>query len=135
MSPASVTLPWTKAAPSGTLARKPPLRSSSTVTSWPRASSAPATCEPMKPAPPVTNTRAIRRRILPRNGERRLLDRLEIDGGPVVVEDRAQLVVARLRQVALRLEHEKARGGAGRELPLLRLQPTFGELARRARGL
>src|SRR6476646_5794378 len=44
-------------APSGTFSRRPLERSSTTVTSSPRARSASATCEPMKPAPPVTIAR------------------------------------------------------------------------------
>ena len=40
----------------GTLAAKPPERSSRPTTSWPASSSACATCEPMKPAAPVTST-------------------------------------------------------------------------------
>src|SRR5215510_6808038 len=47
----------TSCAPSGTFSRLPFERSSTTVTSSPRASSASTTCEPMKPAPPVTTTR------------------------------------------------------------------------------
>src|SRR5215211_415555 len=47
----------TSRAPSGTFSRFPFDRSSTTVTSSPRASSASTTCEPMKPAPPVTTAR------------------------------------------------------------------------------
>ena len=38
----------------GTFVRSPVERSSTTSTSSPRARNASATCEPMKPAPPVT---------------------------------------------------------------------------------
>src|SRR5262249_4924256 len=44
-------------AAAGTFSRRPVARLSSTCTSSPRASSASATCEPMKPAPPVTSAR------------------------------------------------------------------------------
>src|SRR5580704_12090061 len=47
--------PWTKLAPPGTFSRKPPLKSSRTTTSCPLASKCAATCDPIKPAPPVTN--------------------------------------------------------------------------------
>src|SRR4029453_12701352 len=47
----------TSRAPSGTFSRLPFERSSTIVTSSPRASSASTPCEPMKPAPPVTTTR------------------------------------------------------------------------------
>src|ERR1700682_4732016 len=47
--------PFTKTAPLGTLSSKPPLRSSRTTTLWPRLRSSSATCDPIKPAPPVTN--------------------------------------------------------------------------------
>src|SRR3954452_7041172 len=50
----------TRRAPSGTFGRLPFERSSTTVTSSPRASSASTTCEPMKPAPPVTTARMSR---------------------------------------------------------------------------
>ena len=45
---------------SGTFSRLPLERSSSTCTSSPRATSASTTCEPMKPAPPVTTARTRR---------------------------------------------------------------------------
>src|SRR5688572_25211772 len=65
--------------------------------------------------------------ILP---ERCLLHCFEVDDRALVVEDRPDLVVARLREVALCLEHEEAGGRAGGELALLRLEPPLGELAR-----
>src|SRR5205823_3938788 len=43
--------------PAGTFSRLPVTSESSTCTSSPRATSASATCEPMKPAPPVTIAR------------------------------------------------------------------------------
>src|SRR5438132_1840107 len=65
-------------------------------------------------------------------GDRRELNRLEIDERPVVVENRAQLVIARLREVALRLEDEEVRRRAGRQLLLLGVEALRGELAGRA---
>src|SRR2546423_1800926 len=49
--------PSWKTAAAATFSRRPLDRSSSTCTSTPRARSASTTCEPMKPAPPVTNAR------------------------------------------------------------------------------
>ena len=76
------------------------------------------------------------RRCAPRGrrpaAERHFLHGLEVDDRLVVVEDRAQLVVARLREVALGLEDEEARGRAGLELALLGLEPPLGQLPRRA---
>ena len=46
-----------RVAPAATFSRLPVARLSSTCTSSPRASSASTTCEPMKPAPPVTIAR------------------------------------------------------------------------------
>src|SRR5207302_10787926 len=46
-----------KTAPAIRFSRLPDARLSSTCTSSPRASSASTTCEPMKPAPPVTTAR------------------------------------------------------------------------------
>ena len=51
-----------------------------------------------------------------------------------VIDERLQLVVARLVQVALRLEHEEARGHAGLELLLLGFEAPFGQDPRRAGG-
>src|SRR5689334_9651745 len=53
----SRTSPCTKRASGGTASRRPIERSSSTVTSRPRASSARTRWWPMKPAPPVTRAR------------------------------------------------------------------------------
>src|ERR671919_2173080 len=53
----SRTSPTTSSAPSFTFSRRPEERSSSTVTSSRLATSASTTCEPMKPAPPVTMAR------------------------------------------------------------------------------
>src|SRR5439155_1318313 len=50
---------WMRAL-AGTFSAFPLEKSSSTCTSSPRASSAPTTCEPMKPAPPVTTARTRR---------------------------------------------------------------------------
>src|SRR5262245_29067302 len=47
----------TSRARASTNSRRPVERSSTTVTSSPRATSASTTCEPMKPAPPVTTAR------------------------------------------------------------------------------
>src|SRR6184192_2251470 len=49
--------PTCSSAPAGTFSRLPVTSESSTCTSSPRASSASTTCEPMKPAPPVTIAR------------------------------------------------------------------------------
>src|SRR4051794_32417349 len=49
--------PSWKTAAAATFSRRPLERSSSTCTSSPRARSASTTCEPMKPAPPVTSAR------------------------------------------------------------------------------
>src|SRR5437762_11802758 len=49
--------PRCTSAPPGTVSRRPVTSESSTCTSSPRASNAAATCEPMKPAPPVTIAR------------------------------------------------------------------------------
>src|SRR5215510_10944685 len=46
-----------KRAPPSTLVREPEERSSTTATSWPAATKASATWEPMKPAPPVIRIR------------------------------------------------------------------------------
>ena len=66
--------------------------------------------------------------------ERRLLDRLEIDDRAVVVENRAEFVVLRLREIPLGLEDEEAGRLAGGELLLLRLEPPLLQLARRLRA-
>ena len=47
---------WWSWAPAGTFSLRPDERSSTISTRWPRATSASATWEPMKPAPPVTQT-------------------------------------------------------------------------------
>ena len=65
----------------------------------------------------------------------RLLHGLQVDDGTVEVQDVLQLHVPRLREIALGLEHEEARGRARLELALLRLEPPLGELARRSRAL
>ena len=49
----------------------------------------------------------------------------------LVVEERLRLVVARDREVALRLDHEEARRHADLEAPLLGVEPLLGELPRR----
>src|SRR5688572_13546408 len=67
--------------------------------------------------------------------ERHLLHRFEVDARLDVVENRAQLVVACLGEVALRLEDEEAGRRAGGELPLFGVETALGELARRPRGL
>src|SRR5262245_49133649 len=69
--------------------------------------------------------------ILPDRHQRNLLHRVEIHPRLVVVQDDAQLVVARLSQVSLRLEDEEVRGRAGGKLPLLGVETPLGELARR----
>ena len=52
----SRSVPLTNVAPGGTASACPVDRSSSTVTSWPAATSCAATTLPMYPAPPVTST-------------------------------------------------------------------------------
>ena len=49
----------TNRAPRGTFVIMPVDKSSSTVTSSPASTYAAATCDPMKPAPPVTSTRLL----------------------------------------------------------------------------
>ena len=66
--------------------------------------------------------------------ERRLLRGLVVDDRLQVVDDGLQLAVARLAQIALRLDDEEAAGHAGLELLLFRFEPLLGERARRAGG-
>src|SRR4051794_37345627 len=77
------------AAPSGTFFLFPVERSSTTSTWSPRAENAAATCEPMKPAPPVTTTRTRRSSSSELDGRSapRVLDHIGKD--PVQIERRA----------------------------------------------
>src|SRR5262245_39729712 len=58
---------------------------------------------------------------------RNLLDALELDLGAPVVEQRAQLRVLRIAQVALRLHHEEVRREAHLESTLLGGETLLGE--------
>ena len=60
---------------------------------------------------------------------------VELDQRPLVVENRAQLGILRVGQIALRLQDEEVRRQADLELALLRLELSFGQLPRRRRGL
>jgi hypothetical protein len=53
----STTSAWCSSTPARRFSRRPVERSSTTATSCPSSSSASTTCEPMKPAPPVTRIR------------------------------------------------------------------------------
>ena len=68
-------------------------------------------------------------------GRGNLLHALEIDLRAPVVEQRAQLRVLRVAQIALRLHDEEVRGEADVEAALLGLEPLLGELARDLRRL
>ena len=68
-------------------------------------------------------------------GERCLLGCLVVHHRLQIVNGSGQLVVARLCQVALRLDDEEAAGHAGLELLLFRFKALFREGSRRARGL
>ena len=67
--------------------------------------------------------------------DRHFLHGLEIDDRLVVVENRPEFVVACLREIALRLKDQEARGRAGLDHPLLRLELAFRELPRCAGAL
>src|SRR5688500_17980608 len=71
-------------------------------------------------------------RILP---DRHLLRRFEGHDRLAVVEDRAQLVRARLREVALRLDHDRGRARARRHLALSGGEPPLGQIACRSARL
>ena len=60
---------------------------------------------------------------------------VELDQRPLVVENRAQLGILRVGQIALRLQDEEVRRQADLELALLRLELSFGQLPRRRCGL
>src|SRR6266850_538593 len=62
------------------------------------------------------------------------LDRFKVHERLAVVEQGAKLVVLRIREVALRLDHFVVRRHADVELALHRVEPLLRELARRRRG-
>src|SRR5688572_2985136 len=64
----------------------------------------------------------------------RVLHGFQIDDRAVEIQDVLQLVIACLRQIALRLEHQEARGRSRFELALLGLEAALGQLARRPRA-
>ena len=66
--------------------------------------------------------------------ERRHLRGFEVHDRLQVVDERLQLVVAGLVQVALRLQHEEVGGHPGLELLLFGFEALLGQGARRARG-
>ena len=65
------------------------------------------------------------------SGERRFLDRLEVDQALVVIGNGADFRRPCLRQIALGLEHEETDLDPGSEFLFLRLQPPLGQVARR----
>src|SRR4030095_15577186 len=72
---------------------------------------------------------------LRRSLQGRFLDGLQIDDRAMEIQDVLQLHVAREREIALRLEYQKARRRAGLELSLLGLELALGQLTRRTRAL
>ena len=60
---------------------------------------------------------------------------LEPDHRELILQARLQLVVARDREIALRLDDEEARRHPDFEALLLRVEALFGELASELRGL
>src|SRR4029453_5768886 len=76
-----------------------------------------------------------RGRSLRRSLQGRFLDGLQIDDRAMEIQDVLQLHVAREREIALRLEYQKARRRAGLELSLLGLELALGQLTRRTRAL
>src|SRR5438132_6765597 len=64
-----------------------------------------------------------------------LLQRLEVDKREIVREDSGHLVRFRLREIALRLDDEKARRHPDLESLSLGIEPLLRKLARRARRL
>ncbi len=105
-------------APAETFASEPWTSESTTATSSPRATSASTTCEPMKPAPPVTIARtgasyaAVtgERFVVQADDGVQLVGELVAAGGAAAVAGRAPS--ERLGAARSRLEH--ARAGAGR---------------------
>src|SRR6476620_279731 len=65
----------------------------------------------------------------------RLLQRLEIDQREIVGQYGGELVVLRLREIALRLDHQEARRHPDLEPLALGVEPLLGELVRRAGSL